>query len=42
MMSALLILILVLAVRSLTLSGAGEGIRFYLVPNMDTVRAGWI
>ena len=38
MMSALLILILVLAVRSLTLSGAGEGIRFYLVPNLDTVR----
>ena len=38
MMSALLILILVLAVHSLTLSGAGEGIRFYLVPNLDTVR----
>lgn len=38
MMSALLILILVLAVHSLTLSGAGEGIRFYLVPNPDTVR----
>lgn len=38
MMSALLILILVLAVHSLTLSGAGEGIRFYLVPNLDIVR----
>lgn len=38
MMSALLILILVLAVHSLNLSGAGEGIRFYLVPNLDTVR----
>lgn len=38
MMSALLILIVVLAVHSLTLSGAGEGIRFYLIPNLDTVR----
>ncbi|HBM01712.1 MAG TPA: sodium-dependent transporter, partial [Roseburia sp.] len=34
MMSALLILIIVLAVHSLTLSGAGEGLKFYLVPNM--------
>lgn len=38
MMSALLVLIVVLAVHSLTLSDAGEGIKFYLVPNMDTVR----
>ena len=38
MMSALLVLILVLAVHSFTLSGATEGIRFYLVPNLDTVR----
>lgn len=38
MMSALLVLILVLAVHSFTLSGAAEGIRFYLVPNLDTVR----
>ena len=38
MMSALLILIIVLAVHSLTLSGAGEGLKFYLVPNMDSVR----
>ena len=38
MMSALLLLILVLVVHSFTLSGAGEGVRFYLVPNMDTVR----
>lgn len=37
MMSALLVLIIVLAVHSLTLSGAGEGVKFYLVPNMDTV-----
>ena len=38
MMSALLLLIVVLAVHSFTLSGAGEGIRFYLVPSLDTVR----
>ncbi len=38
MMSALLVLIAVLAFHSLTLSGAVEGIKFYLVPNMDTVR----
>ena len=39
MMSALLVLILVLAIHSFTLSGAGEGIRFYLVPNVDNVKA---
>ena len=39
MMSALLVLIVVLAVHSFTLSGVGEGIRFYLVPNMKTVQA---
>ena len=38
MMSALLILIIILAVHSFTLSGAGEGISFYLVPNIETVR----
>ena len=38
-MSALLVLIIVLAVHSFTLSGAGEGIRFYLVPNLDNVRS---
>ena len=37
MMSALLILIVVLAVHSFTLSGAGRGIEFYLIPNLDTV-----
>ena len=37
MMSALLILIVVLAVHSFTLSGAGKGIGFYLIPNLDTV-----
>lgn len=38
MMSALLVLIVVLALHSLTLSGAGEGISFYLIPNLDTVQ----
>ena len=38
MMSALLVLIVVLAVHSLTLSGAAEGLKFYLVPNLETVR----
>ena len=42
MMSGLLILILVLAVHSMTLSGAGEGLRFYLVPNSENVRAAGI
>ena len=39
MMSALFVLILVLAVHSLTLSGAKEGVSFYLVPNMENVKA---
>ncbi|MDY3772551.1 MAG: sodium-dependent transporter [Candidatus Faecousia sp.] len=39
MMTGLLILIVVLAVHSLTLSGAGEGLRFYLVPNWENVRS---
>ena len=38
MMAALLVLIVVLAVHSLTLSGAKEGMSFYLVPNADNVR----
>ena len=38
MMTALLVLILVLAIHSFTLSGAGEGIRFYLVPNLEVVQ----
>ncbi len=37
MMTALLVLIVVLAVHSLTLSGAAEGVKFYLVPNTGTV-----
>ena len=39
MMVCLLALIVVLAVHSLTLSGAGKGIDFYLRPNMDTIRS---
>ena len=39
MMLALLCLILVLAVHSLTLSGAAEGMKFYLLPSMDSIRA---
>ena len=38
MMVALLFLILLLAVHSFTLSGAGAGIKFYLVPNLGTVQ----
>lgn len=37
MMICLMGLILVLAIRSVTLEGAGAGLRFYLVPNMDTI-----
>ena len=38
MMLCLLALILVLAVHSLTLPGAAEGMKFYLVPSMDSIR----
>ena len=38
MMLALLALIIVLAVHSLTLSGAAEGMKFYLLPSIDTIR----
>ena len=38
MMLALLALILVLAVHSLTLPGAAEGMKFYLLPSMDSIR----
>ncbi len=37
MMGCLLLLIIVLAVRSITLSGASKGLSFYLVPNAKTV-----
>lgn len=39
MMVALLALILVLAIHSLTLPGAAEGMRFYLLPSADSIRA---
>lgn len=38
MMVALLLLIVVLAVHSLTLSNASEGLAFYLLPNADKVK----
>ena len=39
MMTALLLLNVVLAVHSLTLSNAAEGVKFYLVPNTEAVAA---
>lgn len=39
MMIPLLLLIVVLAVHSLTLSNAAEGVKFYLVPNTEAVAA---
>ncbi len=39
MMTALLILMVILAVHSVFLEGAGEGIRFYLVPDFENIRA---
>ena len=39
MMLALLGLIVILAVHSLTLSGAAEGMKFYLMPSLDSIRA---
>ena len=38
MMLALLVLIVVLAVHSLTLSGAAEGMKFYLLPSVDSIK----
>lgn len=38
MMSALFVLILILAIHSITLPGAKEGLSFYLVPNMENVK----
>ena len=37
MMLALLVLIIVLAINSFTLDGAGEGLKFYLLPDFDKV-----
>lgn len=39
MMSALFVLIVVLAVHSFTLSGASEGLSFYLVPSIENVKS---
>ena len=39
MMSALFVLILILAIHSFTLSGANEGLSFYLVPNIENVKS---
>ena len=38
MMIALLALIVILAGHSLTLSGAAEGMKFYLLPSLDSIR----
>ena len=38
MMAALMVLIIVLAVHSITLQGAGEGLSFYLVPSLERAR----
>ena len=37
MMSALLILMLVLAIRSFTLEGAADGLKFYLLPDLSKI-----
>ena len=39
MMAALLVLILVLAAHSVLLSGAAEGVSFYLVPSIEKVKS---
>lgn len=38
MMGILIVLIVVLAIHSLTLPGAMKGVKFYLVPNLDAIR----
>ena len=38
MMSALLIIMVILAVHSVMMEGAGEGIRFYLVPDFQKIK----
>ncbi|MDD2966424.1 MAG: sodium-dependent transporter [Desulfovibrionaceae bacterium] len=37
MMAGLLLLVVALVIRSVTLEGAGAGIRFYLAPNVDKI-----
>ena len=39
MMVALLVLIVALAINSALLEGAGEGLKFYLVPNIENVKS---
>ena len=39
MMLALLAIMMVLAVNSITLPGSEEGLRFYLIPNLDRMRS---
>lgn len=42
MMICLLVLIVVLAIHSITLKGGGEGLKYYLVPNIDNFnKIGW-
>lgn len=38
MMSCLLVVMIALAIRSVTLPGAGEGLRFYLLPSLDGIK----
>lgn len=38
MMVALLVIMVVLAIRSVTLAGGSEGLAFYLIPNVDTIK----
>lgn len=38
MMTGLLILIIVLAVHSISLPGGGEGLKFYLAPNVENIK----
>ncbi len=38
MMIALICIMIVLGIRSLTLQGASEGVAFYLMPNVDNIR----
>ena len=37
MMSSLFVIILILVVRAITLHGGGEGLAFYLIPNLDSI-----
>ena len=38
MMSALFIIMIILAVRAITLNGAGEGLKFYLMPSLKPIK----